>query len=193
MSGEKMKTLLHIGTLSGLAIAVAMSGPSSAQPRPALPVMTLSSSAFSDGGIIPNKYTQLSPPPFSPALSWKDAPPGTASFTVMVHDPDSPPQKSSEDTLHWMIFNVPGSATGLAENQAGVATLPDGSEQLTVRNVTGYRGMGARGEVYHHYVFELFALDNKLSLTPDASRSDIMKAMDGHVLAKSVYIGRFHE
>ena len=120
-------------------------------------------------------------------------PPATViSFTLMVHDPDSAPQKLSDDTLHWMMFNIPGTVNSLAEGQPPIAQLPDGSIQLTGRGVIGYRGMGAQGNVYHHYVFELFALDTKLSLGADAARQDVLKAMDGHVLAKAVYVGLFH-
>ena len=52
-------------------------------------------------------------------------------------------------------------------------------------------GAGAAGP-YHHYTFELFALDTKLDLTPDATRADVLKAIDGHILGKAVLIGRFH-
>jgi phosphatidylethanolamine-binding protein (PEBP) family uncharacterized protein len=59
--------------------------------------------------------------------------------------------------------------------------------------VVGFMGPGARGNVYHHYTLELFALDTKLDLGPDASRDDVMKAIDGHIIGKAVVEGRFHQ
>jgi hypothetical protein len=94
------------------------------------------------------------------------------------------------DTLHWMMFNIPASVTKLPEGVPADATLPDGSVQLKTRTV-GFMGPGARG-IYHHYTIELFALDTKLSLGPDATRQQVQDAMNGHILGKAVVEGRFH-
>ena len=93
-----------------------------------------------------------------------------------------------------MIFNIPGTARELPEGVGAQAQLPDGSIQALNRGQkVGYMGMGARAPgPYHHYTYELFALDTKLSLGPDATQADVMKAMDGHIVAKAVLVGRFH-
>src|ERR1035438_889349 len=74
--------------------------------QPAGPGLTLTSPDFSDGGIIPNKYTQADPMPVSPKLDWTNVPAGVVSFTLIFHDPDGAPGKNSEDVLHWMAFNI---------------------------------------------------------------------------------------
>ena len=174
---------------TGIDLAVAQTP---AAPPPVTP-MTLASSAFADGGVIPDKYTQASgTTPVSPALSWDNVPAGTVSFTLIMHDPDTAPNKGSADVLHWMAFNIPGTARALPENVPTTATLPDGTVQPNNRVGTpGFLGPGAR-MVYHHYTFELYALDTKLNLTAAATRPDVLAAMDGHVLGKAVTMGRFH-
>jgi Raf kinase inhibitor-like YbhB/YbcL family protein len=165
------------------------------QPKaPARPGLTLTSPAFEDGAIIPNKYTQADPSPVSPKLEWTNAPAGVVSYAIIMHDPDTAPNKKSEDILHWMAFNIPGTATGLPEGVPTNATLPDGTVQAkSFRGGVGYMGPGAGAAgPYHKYTVELFALDTKLDLGPDATRADVLKAMDGHVLAKAALVGRFH-
>ena len=137
------------------------------------------------------KYSQAVPNPVSPQLSWINAPAGTQSFVVVMHDPDTAPRKSLTDILHWMAFNIPATATSLPEGVANTPTLPDGTVQPNnFGGKPGYMGMGSRG-IYHHYTIELYALDEKLSLGPDATRQQVNAAMDGHILGKAVIVGRF--
>ena len=138
----------------------------------------------------PTNTLQAVPNPVSPALAWTNTPAGTQSFTLIMHDPDNAPQKKVMDTLHWMAFDIPGTATGLAEGQPAVAQLPDGTIQGKTRNI-GFMGPGARG-IYHHYTLELYALDTKLALGPDATREQVLAAMEGHVIGKTALEGRFH-
>jgi Raf kinase inhibitor-like YbhB/YbcL family protein len=164
-------------------------------PVPTKPRLTLTTDAFEDGGIIPNKFTMAAEgTPVSPKLTWTNVPDGTVSFALILHDPDTSLMKKTDEVLHWMIFNIPGTATGLPEGVPAEPQLPDGSIQALSQNKkVGYMGMGAAAVgPYHHYTFELFALDTKLSLGPDATQADVMKAMDGHILMKGVLIGRFH-
>src|SRR5580700_1753886 len=161
---------------------------------PAGPGLTLTSPDFEDGAVIPNKYTQADPNPVSPKLEWKNVPAGTVSFVLLMHDPDVAMGKKTDDVTHWMAFNIPGTATELAGGQSADPKLADGTIQImnTGRKV-GFMGPGAGAAgPYHHYTFELFALDTKLDLGPDATRADVMKAMDGHVIGKGVLEGRFH-
>ncbi len=169
--------------------ALAQNAPTTPPPPP----MGLTSASFSDGGVIPDKYSQVSSAPVSPQLSWTNVPPGTQSFAIVVDDPDTALQHSTNEVLHWAAFNIPAGTTSLAEGVPNEASLPDGTIQpMNTGKHAGYMGMGARGNVYHHYTFQLYALDTKLTLGPDATRAQIMAAMDGHVLAKAVLVGRFH-
>jgi Raf kinase inhibitor-like YbhB/YbcL family protein len=181
----------------GLTLAASFAAAQPAQPpstAPAGPGLTLTTAAFPDGGIIPNKYTQADPKPVSPRLEWSNVPANTVSFVLIVHDPDTAPQRKNVDILHWMVFNIPGAARELPEGVPATATLPDGTIQAkSFRGAVGYMGPGAGAAgPYHHYTWELFALDIKLELTPDATRADVLAAVDGHILAKGVLTGRFH-
>jgi Raf kinase inhibitor-like YbhB/YbcL family protein len=164
------------------------------QPSPpTVPGLTLTSTAFDDGAIIPPKYTQLVPNPISPALKWINVPENTVSFALIFHDPESVP-KRSDDYLHWMVFNIPGSIRELPEGLPANPPLADGTIQAkNTHGDVGYRGPGAAAVgPYHHYTFELYALDIQLDLTSDVTRSDLLQAMSGHILAKAVLVGRFH-
>lgn len=174
-----------------LSALLLLTAPALAQ-APAVTPMTLSSTSFADGGVIPDKYSMLATAPVSPAFAWTNAPAATVSFTIILHDVDSLPRKGFPDNLHWLLFNIPGTATSLAEGVAAAPQLPDGTIQgLNGSRKVGYLPLGAR-IVYHHYVAELFALDTKLALGPDATRAEVLAAMEGHVIAKTAYEGRFH-
>ena len=149
---------------------------------------------YADGGRIPNKYTcaagQGSP---SPAITWSGAPATTQSYVVIFHDPDPVLQGSAtNDVLHWAMFDIPGTATGLPEGvKAG--DQADGSKNLN--NITGqpsYMGPCAPpGHGDHHYTLEIYALSAKLGLPANTARPDLLNAMNGKVVAKGVYIGVF--
>lgn len=155
------------------------------------PMLKINVAAFPDGGKIPAKYTcsagQTSP---SPAISWSNAPAGTQSFVVILHDPDPVIANSTTDVLHWAIFDIPGSAKGLSEGVAK-GDQSDGAKQIkNIAGGDGYLGpCPPPGHGNHHYTLEVFALNAKLGLPASASRQDLMKAMDGKVLSKGVYIG----
>ena len=185
----RFHSLLFGASLLAAMPALAQNAP----PTPPPPPMGLTSTSFTDGGVIPDKYSQVNPSPVSPELSWTNAPAGTSSFAVVVDDPDTALQHTTNEVLHWAAFNIPAGTTSLPEGVANQPTLPDGTIQpMNTGKKNGFMGMGARGNVYHHYTFQLYALDTKLTLGPDATRAQIMAAMDGHVLAKAVLVGRFH-
>jgi Raf kinase inhibitor-like YbhB/YbcL family protein len=165
---------------------------------PQAPPLLMTSTAWEDGGVIPDKYTQAAGATApSPELKWSQVPMGTQSFVLLMHDPEPVLAKGSKmDITHWLIWNVPGTATGLPENVAQ-GELPDGSRQVSLRG-NGYMGPGAPAGPYHHYTFELYALDTKLEVpqgTPQQAaetRNAVVSAMDGHVLGKAVLVARFH-
>ena len=163
---------------------------------PQTPPLIMTSTAWEDGGVIPDKYTGASGPNSpNPALSWTQVPMGTQSFVLLLHDPEPVLNKGSKmDITHWLVWNIPGTSTGLPEGVAA-GDLPDGTKQLSLRS-SGYMGPGAPPGPYHHYTFELYALDTKLDITPAAAPADtrvaVVNAMDGHVLGKAVLVARFH-
>jgi Raf kinase inhibitor-like YbhB/YbcL family protein len=112
-----------------------------------------------------------------------------------MHDMDVARNKTTDDQAHWIVWNIPGTATGLPEGVPKGAKLADGSYQFSATGQM-YRGPGAPANgPQHHYMFELFALDTKLDVQPAAdafeSRANVMKAMQGHILGKAVYGGLF--
>ena len=188
-----MSRISAISALMLLAASSAAFAQAPAAPAPVPNIMALSSPSFSDGGVIPDKYTGKSAMPVSPALAWANAPAGVASFTLIMHDPDNAPMRNTTDTLHWMAINIPGTATSLPEGVPNVATLPDGTVQISHRNTIGFIGPGWPGPTsYHHYVAELFALDTKLTQATTATREEVMAATNGHILGRAAYEGRFH-
>jgi Raf kinase inhibitor-like YbhB/YbcL family protein len=182
------------GTMQGPGGAPPAGAPGGGGRGPQGPGMALTTTAFPDGGEIPAKYTMSVPNPVSPDLKWTNAPPNVVSFVLILHDPDTSVMRKTDDILHWMVFNIPGTATGLAEGVPAGPTLADGSVQIkNLRGNPAYMGPGAGAAgPFHHYTFELFALDIKLDLGPDATRPDILAAMNGHILRKAVLVGRFH-
>ena len=131
--------------------------------------MTLTSPAFADGAEIPSKYTQSEANPVSPKLEWTNVPANTASFVLIMHDPDVALQKSINDQLHWMMFNIPGTLRELPEAVPQDQKLPNGAVQgKNGGGVIGYRGPGAPAVgPQHHYTVELFALEYNRLDVPD--------------------------
>src|SRR5678815_4443438 len=120
--------------------------------------MTLTTTAFNDGGVIPNKHTQAGDQ-VSPALAWTGAPDSAKSFVLLMHDIDVANGPTGEDQLHWLVWNIPGNATSLPEGVPQGADQPNGMRQISVSGPY-YRGPGAPATgPMHHYVFELYALD----------------------------------
>ncbi len=201
----KSTALLTAAMLATTGLALVAQGPpaGAAQGRAGgrgtpTPPLIMASSAWEDGGVIPDKYTQAAGATApSPELKWSQVPPGTESFVLLMHDPEPVLQRGSKmDITHWLIWNIPATATGLPEGvKAG--DLPDGSHQVSLRS-NGYMGPGAPPGPYHHYTFELYALDTKIDIpsgTPQeaaATRTAVVNAMDGHVLGKALLVAKFH-
>jgi Raf kinase inhibitor-like YbhB/YbcL family protein len=157
--------------------------------------------AFEDGGDIPVRFSQAAENAApgggtSPALRWENAPAGTRSFVVNMMDLDFAPNRGTRTQVHWVVWNIPGAATGLEEDQPSGEQLPNGAWQTSATGPV-YRGPGAPAtRPRHHYLFEVYALDIELEVPrgddPLTTRDAVLAAMEGHVLAKSVYMGRFH-
>jgi Raf kinase inhibitor-like YbhB/YbcL family protein len=163
--------------------------------RGGIQVMTLTSPAWPDGGTIPDKYSQPGGD-VSPPLAWSNVPETAASFVLMVHDLDAARNPGTDTLLHWLVWNIPGSARALPERVPQGATLPDGSRQISATG-PNYRGPGAPAAgPPHHYVFELYALDAPIDVaavgaSPAETRAAVIAAMANHVRGKGVYVGLY--
>jgi Raf kinase inhibitor-like YbhB/YbcL family protein len=166
--------------------------PAAAAPAPTPMVMTIT--GFADGTEIPAKYTQAGNQT-SPAITWTNTPAGTMSFVLHMHDMEGSRNHTTDDQLHWLVWNIPGDATGLPEGIPMGAQLQNGAYQLSASGQV-YRGPGAPATgPRHHYIFEIFAIDMKVDVQPGTdpfeTRTNVMKAIQGHVLGKAVYLGLF--
>ena len=148
--------------------------------------MQLASTAFQHRGRIPARYT-CDGEDISPELSWKDAPPGTQSFVLVMHDPDAPKPGGS---THWVLYDIPGSVNHI-EDVPKQAILP--GVALQGRNDAGeigYMGPCPPSGV-HRYFVRLFALDTVLKLKPGAILQQVMTAIEGHILAEAELMARY--
>jgi len=164
------------------------------QGGPAPQPLIMAISAFADGSDIPAKYTQAGNQT-SPAITWTNTPAGTVTFLLHLHDAEVSRNHTTDDQLHWLVWNIPGTATGLPEG-IPMGQLQNGAYQISASGQV-YRGPGAPANgPRHHYTFELFALDTTVDVQPGSdafeTRTAIMKAIQGHILSKAVYIGLFH-
>jgi Raf kinase inhibitor-like YbhB/YbcL family protein len=151
-----------------------------------LPPLLMQTDAFPDGGIVPAKFAGRGG--VQPGFKFSGAPEGTVSYAIIFHDIDVAIGGNTGDVLHWIVWNIPAAAAGIPEG-----SLPAGAVQGA--NITGqnaYFGPGAPpGPRYHHYVFELYALNATLDLPATAGRDELLKAMAGKITAKAAYVGRF--
>ena len=164
--------------------------------------LTLITTAWPDGGMIPARYTQAGAE-ISPAIQWSAPPAGTVSYVLIFTDADTVVQGSTDGLLHWMVWNIPGTATGIAQGRPDGFEMEDGMRQISASG-SRYRGpaAAASGPV-HHYVMELYALDTAIDVKVPAQgaqdpnpnvqaiRTSIMQAMTGHVRGQAAYVGLF--
>ncbi len=154
--------------------------------------LALTSTAFTHEGPIPKIYT-CQGKDISPALAWSGLPAGTKSLALIVDDPDAPDPKAPKMTwVHWVLYNIPVSATGLPEAVA-TAALPDGTREGT--NDWKRRGYGGPCPPIgrHRYFHKLYALDVVLPDLKQPTKPELEKAMAGHVLAKVELMGTYQK
>jgi hypothetical protein len=149
--------------------------------------LTVLSAAFVMGTSIPARFTCKGPND-SPQLTWSAGPAGTASYALIVDDPDAP----AGDWVHWMVFNLPPDVTELKEAQPKNFKLPNGAVQaMNDFGKPGYGGPCPPPGKPHRYFFKVFALDTKLALNSSVSKKELLKAMEGHVVAQGTLMGTF--
>ncbi len=144
------------------------------------------SAAFTEGGMIPKKYT-CDGQDISPPLSWSGAPEGTKSLALISDDPDAP----VGTWVHWVMYDIPADVSGLPENVPPNEKLENGAVQGTSSfGRIGYGGPCPPGGT-HRYYFKLYALDTMLNLSPGAKKEAVLEAMEGHILAQGELMGRY--
>jgi Raf kinase inhibitor-like YbhB/YbcL family protein len=146
----------------------------------------VTSTDFEEGGMIPSKYTSDGEN-VSPPLKWEGVPDGTKSIALISDDPDAP----MGTWVHWVMWNIPADAKQLAENMPPDEDLPDGSRQgVTDFGSHGYGGPSPPSGT-HRYYFKIYALDTKLDIPSSSRKADLLKAMEGHVIAEGQLVGEY--
>lgn len=148
--------------------------------------MEIKSTAFKEGELIPGKYTcdniDISPP-----LEWSQVPSGLKSFALICDDPDAP----MGTYVHWVLFNLPENTRDLSEDVPKVEVLNNGAKQgKNDFGKTGYGGPCPPGGT-HRYYFKIYALDKELDSRPGITKRELLKAMEGHILAEAQLMGRY--
>ncbi len=146
----------------------------------------ITSPAFEPGGMIPNKYT-CDAQDISPPLSWGDLPDDTASIALVCDDPDAP----MGTWVHWVLFDLPPDAQGLPENIPAVENLENGG----IHGINDWRKLGYGGPCppggTHRYYFKIYALDKLMNIPVGNTKAQLLKAMEGHILAEGELMGRY--
>lgn len=144
----------------------------------------IKSSAFADGGSIPQNYTAKGQN-VSPPLSWSGAPANTKSFTIICEDLDA------SYFTHWVIFNIPENVNQLAEATPNQGTLSNGAKQgINNFNSIGYSGPSPPSGT-HRYVFKIYALDTMFNLDAGTTKDQVNTAMQNHILGQAQIIGKY--
>lgn len=150
--------------------------------------LTLTSDAFASGASIPAKYT-CKGKNISPALFWGEPPARTRSFALIVDDPDAP----GGTWVHWVLYNISPETRSLAEDFPASGNNAGSNAVVTGKNSSG--DIGYDGPCppsgTHRYFFKLYALDETVGLLPGADKGELLKAMEGHILAQGELVGTF--
>jgi Raf kinase inhibitor-like YbhB/YbcL family protein len=148
--------------------------------------MQITSSAFTEGTMIPPKYT-CDGQDISPPLEWKEVPAGTKSFALITDDPDAP----MGTWVHWVAYNIPSNITKFDENVKPEKEFKNGMRQGNNSwPKIGYGGPCPPSGT-HRYYFKLYALDTMLDLKPGSTKAQVLQAMKGHILAEAQVMGKY--
>jgi len=155
--------------------------------RAAKMTVQVTSSAFKEGGSIPSKYT-CDGQNVSPTLSWNTIPDGTKSIALIADDPDAP----RGTWVHWVLYGLPPSLRELPEHvPASESILGNGGRQgMTDFGKIGYGGPCPPSGT-HRYYFKVYALDSDLHPNPGLTKAQLLKAMEGHILAQGQLMGKY--
>jgi Raf kinase inhibitor-like YbhB/YbcL family protein len=147
----------------------------------------LTTTAFTPGHPIPSRHA-FDHQDISPALQWSGVPPSAQSLTLICDDPDAP----MGTWVHWVLYDLPPALPGLDEGVPKTPELASGAKQgLNDYNRIGYGGPCPPPGKPHRYFFKLYALDAKPTLKPGLTKQDLLKAMEGHVVAEGELMGTY--
>jgi hypothetical protein len=148
--------------------------------------ITLTSVAFSDGGLIPREYT-CDGKDISPPLAWEGVPDSAKSLAMICDDPDAP----GGTWVHWVLFNIPATANELARNTPSDKVLENGARH----GINDFRRFGYGGPCppggTHRYYFKIYALDIALTQKPGLTKAELLNAMQDHILADGQLMGKY--
>lgn len=149
-------------------------------PMTSTSTLSLTSSAFEHETSMPSKYT-CDGPNVSPPLAWSNVPEGTASFALVMDDPDAP----GGTWDHWIVFNIPPSVSGVAESEE-----PEGVPGKNSFGRSGYGGP-CPPSGSHRYIFRLYALDASLDISEGSSKAEVLGSMEGHIIEQAELMGTY--
>lgn len=179
-----MKKSLMSFILSGIVLFASASS-SFARDR-IVEKLDVTSGAFQEGAMIPKRYSGYGEN-ISPDIKWSKPPIGTKCIAVICEDPDA----VTGTWTHWVIYNIPGKSAGLAEMVPPREALPDG----TLQGVNDFKKIGYDGPHppygTHRYYFRVYALDTRISLDTNATKAELLHAMEGNILAEGSLMGRY--
>ncbi len=147
--------------------------------------MILTSTAFTNESMIPAKYT-CDDEDLSIPLAWSNAPDETVSYALISDDPDAP----GGTWIHWVVYNIPGTTTNLAEDASGSGIPESALEGTNSWSNIGYGGPCPPSGT-HRYYFKLYSLDAMLGLSAGATKAELLAAMAGHILSQAQLMGRY--
>ena len=148
--------------------------------------LKIKSRAFSDGALIPSKYT-ADGENVSPPLAWTGVPKTAKSLALINDDPDAP----MGTWVHWVVYNIPAGTASFDENIPPDPTLPNGAMQGTTDfGKIGYGGPAPPSGT-HRYFFKLYALDAVLDLSTGATKAQLEAAMEDHIIEQTQIMGRY--
>jgi len=186
--GSLLIGILLLASLAGISCAKQTTPVETVPLDSGRATLSITSTAFAGGADIPVKYT-CQGQNISPELSWSGAPDGTASFALIMDDPDAV-------YTHWVIYNLPADSNGLPEAVPKDEQLANGALQGKIGSggigyPTGYFGPCPPKGPAHHYRFTLYALDTSLNLAPGASKAQLLQAIEGHIIGQGQLVGLY--
>jgi Raf kinase inhibitor-like YbhB/YbcL family protein len=185
-----------------VSVVVIATGGGDMSAQAAAAKLAVSSTAFKNGEAIPADYTadgrNVSPP-----LTWSGAPSGTREFALILDDPDAP---TPQPFVHWVIYKIPGSATGLPEAMPMGGTVKGTGVAGALQGLTGfamyargggpppqpgYRGPAPPSGKPHHYTFKVYALNAPLDAKEGLTKDELLKAMEGTIIGQGEIVGLY--
>src|SRR6266542_7053683 len=158
--------------------------PPASKPKEDKMEIKLTSAAFKEGQTIPRQYT-CDGANVSPPLEWSGLPTTAKTVAIVCDDPDAP----AGTWVHWVLYNLPADKIGLVENTPATENLSGGGMQGT----NDFKKIGYGGPCppsgTHRYFFKLYALESELSLKPGATKADVEKGMEGHIVSQGQLMG----